>query len=230
VYKKTVVSANITVLGHFNPAILRHDFLVKTCGIDLGEPKRMSPLDVPVMSEIEYHDGRWFMDFGRMVVESTDLETFSQFKGPAWVSKYMDILRHTPIYAVGMNFHTNLRFEDMGPFVSKLADLENVSSVMTQITPFVPVEITQRYMQISGQRRLTELGVSYPDRYLDMPVHHLLIVSVTEGAEAIRVNFNIETHDLDPFPDKLRRFMESFDQRSDFGEVLIQRLIGEETQ
>ncbi|MFH0824100.1 MAG: hypothetical protein V2B18_15220 [Pseudomonadota bacterium] len=77
---------------------------------------------------------------------------------------------------------------------------------------------------------MTELAVRYPDKHGDMPLQHLLIISVGDESDAIRLNFNIETKDLVPLNEKLGRFLSCCRERSEFGELLARRLTGEEEQ
>ncbi|MFH0824099.1 MAG: hypothetical protein V2B18_15215 [Pseudomonadota bacterium] len=90
------------------------------------------------------------MDYERLIVEAKGLDSFSEFGGPEWVARYMTVLEHTPVNAAGMNCHSVLRLKDKREAVERLGDIETVSSIMNAISPFVPVETTQRYAQITG--------------------------------------------------------------------------------
>jgi hypothetical protein len=114
------LSANLTVLGHFNPAILTHEFLIDTCGFkELGELESQSPQDISVVSEIVYPRFRWFMDLNRMIVENRVLSGVEEFTAPRLGVSYLEVLPHTPVTVAGINLNVDFSISDPATFGSK---------------------------------------------------------------------------------------------------------------
>lgn len=126
------ISADLTVLGHFNPAILTHRFLTEICHFELAGPQTRSPEDLGVVSEIVYEKMRWFMDLNRMMVENSALESLSDFTSPRMGLQYLDVLPYTPVVAAGINLHLEFHIQSPPVFWKKLATQEEVRSLLDQ--------------------------------------------------------------------------------------------------
>lgn len=122
--------ANLTIVGHFNPAILRPDFLLKDCNIDLGEPVATTPPQLLVVSELTYTNVRWFMDFDRMIVENTNLEKIEDFSAPQLAMLYLGILRYTPVTFAGINISAEIQVPDIGVMWKNLREPRPLNKLM----------------------------------------------------------------------------------------------------
>jgi hypothetical protein len=224
-----VKSANIKIIGHFNPSILRHEFLVNERRINPGQFHEESPKEAPVVSEIKYRDSRWFMDFQNFMLEQFNLNEFDAFLGVKWALQYFSVLKYTPVIVAGLNFHSVFEIDDLDTALSKLSDMGNLTTVMHEITPFVNVETTQRFMKTENKQNLMDLSIRYPDHLRDLPIQHLLTVTIPEDRSKIEIAFNLETQRMSPLIKGLEALVELGENRSEFGESLFFKLIGVKT-
>jgi hypothetical protein len=97
---------NLVVLGSFNPAILRHEFLVGECGFDLPiQPESKIPvMPMPVVSSIDYGSLTFFADLGRLEIKQKNCQDPDSSRLPEYLETYLTKLPHTPITKCGANF------------------------------------------------------------------------------------------------------------------------------
>lgn len=103
---------NLVVLGNFNPSILTHDFLVKECGIVLGDKPIKENPPMPVVASLEYEKISFFADLGRLQITEKNCKEPKQSKLPSYLDTYLKKLPHTPITKSGANFSYGLEIED----------------------------------------------------------------------------------------------------------------------
>lgn len=209
VINSSIVGIDATVVGNFNPAILRHIFLVEECHIDdLGDPIEQSP-PLPMVSHIKYKDVWWTVELNRMTVRDLTLTD----KAPTLLLKYLDTLPHTPLKAAGINFFgtflvSNDCLETSGilnPSVvyKKLREF-GASTIYTTVkqflvneSSFVPMEYTINYTgdhgsQVSLQMNLSQnpsINVSYNWEVQGLDDNRQKLVYVRDEYHLIKSSF-----------------------------------------
>jgi hypothetical protein len=188
--RSSLVDANVTVTGHFNPAILRHDFLVRECGIDLGEPVRRTENAIPTFSEIQYSGIWWMMELNRMIVRDLKLE----MKAATLLVTYLDKLPYTPLFAVGINV--------FGTFVSSGSPVKNYrllnrDSVWEMLQPINASDIDLTIKsRIRGKASWFPAQIVLNFTNLDQS-RVLLKVDLDEVNNSVHAHYNCEVRDLD---------------------------------
>ncbi len=94
-------SASTTAIGPFNPHIITPDWLVKNKVCDAGAARlRMVTLAPNLAQAFEFPKGvRWDIDYRQLLINSRN-ENCGEL-----AAKVIDLLKHTPVRAVGHNFH-----------------------------------------------------------------------------------------------------------------------------
>ena len=185
--------ANLTILGHFNPAILRHEFLLRNCKVDLGELVTTSPPELPLVSELRYTNIRWFMDLDRMIVENTDLVKIEDFSAPPLAVWYLGILSYTPIRFAGININSEILVPDMGVMWKNLSDPWHLNDLMRQFEGVSPELITKS--RLVGDNLIPiETNLSYA-----CPKDAFVRIQFTSAGsdQWVKVNCNWEVRDLE---------------------------------
>ncbi len=203
----TFLSANFTILGHFNPAILTHGFLVDTCGFsELGEPTSQSPREIGVVSEIVYDKFRWFMDLNRMIVENRALINLREFTSPGLGMRYLDILPYTPLTAAGINLNVDFCVADPTIFWS------NFGNPDVFIPPLKLIKATA--VEIASHCRLSDRKFVLDHGSLafnpDADVRISLQVTNDPSGKLIRAALNYEWRNLKTQKEKLKKIAETY--------------------
>lgn len=124
------------ILGRFNPFIITPEW-VKKEGID--DADKVEVLFAVAGREVAFQfktkQFRWQVDYGRLVVEAHDLSADSGAKAAAVIEK----LPHTPVSAVGNNFHYRALSRDWSaglPMLGRDVDFKKLGShgKVTQVT------------------------------------------------------------------------------------------------
>lgn len=102
------------VIGRFNPSILTVEFLKNECGIEIGEGKTVSPVQVPIAREIHFREkGTQFLaDLERFQVRESEISDIAEARSPEFVKIYLEKLPYTPIVACGVNFAYTIHLEE----------------------------------------------------------------------------------------------------------------------
>jgi hypothetical protein len=209
--------ADVTVVGHFNPAILRHDFLTTTCGLNLDTPISGTPPELPVISEIQYPNIRWFADFNRMVVEERELEEFASFRGPELVTGYLTVLQYTPVHAIGINLNADFVVDNFAAIIRRLLDLDKVGELVSGLTKG-PLELSGTYLRSEKELRPKEVTVAFQDDQMDQ----VRLRIMPQGTlDVLRAHINLERGNLRARLDEAKQFL----QKSEHAGSLFQRMI-----
>jgi hypothetical protein len=182
-------SANFTVVGNFNPMILTHDFLIDVCRFNqLGESIKQTPKQFGVVSEIIYQKFRWFMDLNRMIVENIGLQELSDFTSPELGVHYLEILPYTPVFAAGINIHTEVSISDPQEFWMRFSSPDAFIVALDKLDAS-NAEIISR-MGISQQAfSLTECTLVF-NRGSDVRIS--LRIKRVSSSDKIKIDFNHE--------------------------------------
>lgn len=151
-------SADIKLVGYFNPKILRDNFLKQSCGLDFGEVVEASPDHIPVVSELRYGEIRWFMDYDKMIVQNLRLRSLEDFTAPEFAAKYLEILAYTPLIAAGLNLHVEFEVSSPIEFWRNLADPVRILSSLGFLEAR-SAEITSTQRQTNGAFDLKETTI-----------------------------------------------------------------------
>lgn len=188
----TIQSANFTVVGHFNPAILNPDFILRECRLDLGEPLQVTSPELPAVSEIRYQSVRWFMDLNRMIVENTDLERVEDFSTPPMAINYLNVLAYTPLRLAGINLIAGIQTPNLGVAWQNFAEPEQLRPIMNRFDA-TNVEIISK-VSLADNAVAPEEGIvscSVPgDAFIRIRI------SRTEQESVANVHCNWEVRDL----------------------------------
>jgi len=210
--------ANVTVIGNFNPAILRPDFLVRECKlVDMGHPTEQSPPEIPTLSLIKYRDIWWTVELNRMIVRDVGLSG----RAPYLVSKYLEALPHTPLFAAGINMFADLVISDV-PVAS--CSLLNTASLFKILRRFQAAEI-----DVTVKSRLVS-EVDYVATELDLKYatnHEAWVLLQLELAHAprLRAHYNWEIRELDTDRSRLILIQEEYGKISEDFKSLTQSLL-----
>jgi len=220
----TFLSANLTILGHFNPAILTHNFLTETCGFDeLGEPVSQSPQELGVVSEVVYEKFRWFMDLNRMIVENRVLGSLEEFTSPRFAVRYLDILPHTPVTVAGINLNVDFSISDPVTLWARLGSPDDFVASLKKFNAS-DVEISS-HCRLSDKMFLLDhwsLSFNYtPD------VRISLQIIKDPAGQQVRTAFNHEWRNLKPQKEKLKQIAETYQDAAFMPFQLIETILPE---
>jgi hypothetical protein len=188
----SIESANFTVVGHFNPAILNPDFILKECKINLGVPLKYTSPELTMISEIHYQSVRWFMDLGRMIVGNPSLERVEDFDTPPLAINYLNVLAYTPIRLAGINFLASVHTPSLGVMWKNVAEPDRLRSIIKRFDGNLVEVITK--IGISNDEFLPIEGIvtySVPgDAFIRIQI------SKSDPPDSARVHCNWEVRDL----------------------------------
>jgi hypothetical protein len=194
------LSGNVTVLGHFNPAILRPDFIEREFPEwRLGTGKLVSPENVPLVADLQYAQVRLFMDPERMIVQDAPFTKASDMMAPRIVRDYLQKLPYTPVQVIGFNFHAEAAPEDMITTWENIAELRSVQERMASLG-FRLVNVRLRYAFPAANPVLAEAIVVGQD---GSGVQVQLVLNVPGEGEKTRLDFNVEFQDVVTRPDRI---------------------------
>lgn len=110
---------SITYLGNFNPNILTEKFLTdnEILGF-LAEPIKTKTTSLA--SSIEYKDISIISDLKSFTVIEKKIDDFTKARNVAIASRYIDLIKYTPIKSSGLNLNANLRLPDIEDIVIML--------------------------------------------------------------------------------------------------------------
>ncbi len=119
----TLELAQAVALGPFNPYIITPEWLARTGILPAGEAETRFK-DIGEGTAFEFQRVSWEVDLRRLVVSSLEKDCGDL------VAKVLDQLRHTPVRAVGNNFHFACTLDEWG--TSPLPSLgKNLAEVAT---------------------------------------------------------------------------------------------------
>lgn len=191
--KKTTINyADMTVLGNFNPAILRPEFLEEYCAIDRGKLKKASPINIPVVSELEYENLRWYMDFGRMTVQCLNMDQIEDFPCPGMARRYLEVLEHTPITRAGINVNADFEISDVDAMWGLIRESARLYAILENLRAKSPsTEFKSRLTREDFQPVETTI------RYQSQEDAKVMIKIRQKGTQSlVRGEFNCEVHGL----------------------------------
>jgi hypothetical protein len=191
VSREKINYADITILGHFNPAILRPRFLLERFG--LGPHLSCSLEEVKAASEIKYEKIRWFMLYDRMIVQNTLLDSISDFTAPAYARKYLQLLEYTPLVAAGLNFNIDRVLPNSDLFWNNVKQPDLLLSIVEAVQGTL-LEVNSTVRRKGGSFEQVESVIVY--RVPDEGKAELRI-SKTEIENTIRVQANFEVRELE---------------------------------
>jgi len=185
--------ANLTIVGHFNPAILRPEFLLRDCNIDLGQPVETSPPELLVVSDLKYTNVRWFMDFDRMIVENTNLLKIEDFNAPELALLYLRILKYTPVRFAGININLEIQVSDIKVMWKNLREPRSLNVLMQKFYGN-SLELSTKYLLEGNDLIPTETNLSYvcsEDAFVK--------IQFTSGGldQSVKVHCNWEVRDIE---------------------------------
>ncbi len=132
--KCNILRGNITVLGNFNPAILRLEFLEQEFdNWSLGKGKLVSPEHVPLVADIRFGNVRLFMDLNRMIVEDMKLASIQQMKSPGIVRDYLRKLPYTPLRMIGLNLSAEAESKDLEFLWENVANPRRIPKIVENV-------------------------------------------------------------------------------------------------
>jgi len=191
--KYTILSGNVTVLGNFNPAILRPGFIQKELSNwGLGEGELVSPEQVPLITDIRYDKVRLFMDPNRMVVEDTKLSAIQDMSSPGIVRDYLNKLPYTPLQMIGLNFSGEAEPVALSVVWSNAGDPNRVAKILDKAGHHLPL-LTLSYA-FHGLKPLLAEAILVMSEAEGLRIQ--LTLNKTAENEKTRLLFNAEFQDL----------------------------------
>ena len=135
IYKPEVVSANIVALGAFNPAIFTPDWLLSNGLIGEGEAESIrQSKNIVITHQITVLEG---VTFVLQVEEEKFQLTCKGVVTPALrdlAAGVFELLPHTPLTALGLNFDTLFRFFDAAAY-HRVGDVLAPKEIWAKIYP-----------------------------------------------------------------------------------------------
>ena len=182
------------VIGRFNPSILTIEFLKNECGIEIGEGKTVSPVQVPIAREIHFREkGTQFSaDLERFQVRESEISDIAEACSPEFVKIYLNKLPYTPIVACGINFAyiTRLKEADKKGFQAFLAN-EVVLFDLFQIDSF---SLDTERSHINTKDTFTSLwNLNFEIKEC---LKSAIRIRLFEGDNVYEINHNIEAPNL----------------------------------
>lgn len=128
-----IIGGNVTILGNFNPAIVRPEFIDKEFSEwNVGRPLDVSDEAATLVSDVRYENVRFFVDPERMIIEDLGVTTLDQMKAPRIMRDYFHKLKYTPIKKIGVNLLIDVP-STKGSIWNNIADVSRVAEKITQI-------------------------------------------------------------------------------------------------
>jgi hypothetical protein len=191
--KFIILGSNVTVLGNFNPAILRPDFIEREFAEwGLGQVALASDEAVSLVADIRYEKVRFFMDPNRMIVEDTNLVALENMNGPKIVRDYLRKLPYTPVKMIGLNLLIEVEAGNLAPVWKNIVEPSRVAKLLSNIGCSL-INLTVRYTMVECVPCLTEATVFGQDAasmYIQLTLN-----SAPKELKA-RVSFNGEFQDV----------------------------------
>lgn len=106
--KITYNFVSLVAIGNFNPAIITPDFLNRVCELNLGGAELVSPLEMPVIRQLKFHNLELIIELGRLSIKESGIQDISESQVIRIFRAYYDKLRYTPLTAVGVNINCQL--------------------------------------------------------------------------------------------------------------------------
>jgi hypothetical protein len=216
--KFLIKDVDVTVLGNFNPAILRHDFLVKECKIiDLGQVIEQSPPQLPMVSHIKYKDVWWTAELTRMIVRDLSLSN----KAPNLLSKYLEALPHTPLLAAGINLVADLVISDIPVATSKMLNTTSLFEILRKF------EATQIYMTVKYQvvSNVSSVPMEYLLNFVGRHESRVLVQMELGKAPFLRARYNWEIRGIDINRSRLQLIQGEYERVKEDFQSLIQEFL-----
>jgi hypothetical protein len=189
----SILGGNVTVLGNFNPAILRPEFIEREFSDwKLGQGALVSPAAVSLVADIRYEKVRLFMDPERMVVEDTKLGTLEEMSGPRIVRDYLQKLPYTPLKMIGLNLTIEVKAEDLVSVWQNVTDPRRVAKILIDIGHGL-LSMTFRYTVVGSDPWLAEAVILAQDA---TGLRIQLSLSKAPNTPKGRVSFNGEFQDV----------------------------------
>lgn len=211
---------SLVAIGNFNPAIITPDFLNRICKLDLGEPKEISPLDVPVLRHLKFNHLELIVELTRLTIKESGIQDISDSKIISIFQAYYKKLPYTPLTAVGINISCELApNEDDG----KISLVKRLQEPNTYLSFFHSdeIEITERAVYgKSRDKKWTGSDVTIPN--VDKLTRR---ISVLETKTSLfQLNYNCEagnlTHALSKLDELLNRYGKFCDEFLEFVKYL----------
>jgi hypothetical protein len=120
----TVPPTNVTVVGAFNPAILRPDWLSRKIFESVGPYEMLLAANGAAVLQ-RRGDLTWWVQQDRLVAAANNIASAADF-----VTKILRTLPHTPVQAVGINFQIGATVSLTGTWFRRLSDLKTSSKVL----------------------------------------------------------------------------------------------------
>lgn len=162
-----LTDSNIVLLGGFNPNIIqplwlsRYD-VVREKGEEFKTEIQFGPATPQVMT-FQLDGFRWEVSLDRVLIGS------GEARSPAeWLIRLLDLLPHTPIRAVGVNFRLRSERSDWPLEVPKLPNQESAASLIGEIA--ASTAVTRGRLEDHTQVNLT-LNATSDEVVLDANLH-----------------------------------------------------------
>ncbi len=103
---------NLVAVGNFNPAIITPSFLNEVCKLELGDPLKVTPPEVPVFTGITFRDFEITVDLDRLQVNELKVDNIAETRVIDIFKAFFTTLPYTPLKAVGLNLNCILKLPD----------------------------------------------------------------------------------------------------------------------
>jgi hypothetical protein len=189
---------SVVSLGCFNPAILTPDFLKDYCGFTAHSAP--TGRTTPIATGLDYGSISFFVDLERFQIKHSDINDFQDSGVVAIMMKYLAVLEHTPLHAIGVN----LNYEISGMHVANV--LQGLQKRRKAVSEFLGLSesttVYKFHSKGSELDQLVELDTSGP---VDLDVVERLNVLIKD--DSMQVNYNHEIRNLT----KNRKLFEKMD-------------------
>jgi len=178
---------NCVAIGHFNPGILRPEFLKEKCQIDVSERQLVQTKYSSFVSEVKYDGIQFLVLPDRLQITDSKVEEIEKSSVHEYSSKYLGCLEYTPIAACGFNF----LFGDIGdpPEIlegvnrASLQKSLNTQSLRCNVHSILekgnekPLSFQLEWEEPSGIARLqwntanSQVNVNFETRFTELPIN-----------------------------------------------------------
>jgi hypothetical protein len=173
-----LTDSNIVLLGGFNPNIIEPAWLSRHDVVEKKPEEVMTEIQfgpgAPQMMRFNLDGLRWEVSLDRILIGS------GEARSPAkWILRLLELLPHTPLRAVGINFKLRSDRADWPLEIPKLPNQEGAASLIGEVV--ASTAVTRGRLDSVTQLNLT-LNATESEVVLDANFHRGVVNTETQSA------------------------------------------------
>jgi len=207
---------SVVCIGNFNPSILTPDFLAEVCGFKFEDSPKGGTS--PVLSRVAYGNLEFLVELQKLQILERSIQDFRNSKVIGYFEEYVNILKHTPIFACGVNLNVNVA--DFAPDAVK-KNLDNRDMIFDLLGA---KEVVFEKKDVANRERTEEDWVSHDFRCVaeeDSTLH----LNVSKGNSVITVNLNFEVRGLDKDSSRVGLIGHNLGKLVDKNEIILKSIM-----